>query len=82
LRENLKAVRREIRAVETALEAIGEAPNDTGEGSDVEGGPDFAGAEVDRNGRPQQDRSLQRAGLTQRLSDLLAKKQQWKARPQ
>jgi len=81
LRENLKAVRREIRAVETALEAIDEATQATGEGDDVDGGPDSAEAELDRNGRPQKDRSLQRAGLAQRLSDLLAKKQQWKARP-
>jgi hypothetical protein len=64
----LKALRREVRA----LEALDEATKATGEGGD---------SGKDREpGRPQQDRRLQRAGLVQRLLDLLAKKQQWKAR--
>lgn len=72
-----------MRAVENALEALDEAAEDTPEGGGVAG--EFDAGAGDGNGgdegaRPQQDRSLQRAGLAQRLSDLLAKKQQWKAR--
>ena len=84
LEDNLNALRREIRAVRMAIEAI-----DEGDEKERSTSKDLAtiqqqqpqdsikkGASSGREGPD--DKGLQRAGLAQRLTDLLAKKKQCK----
>lgn len=82
MRANLKAVAREIKAVKAALEGIDEAAEQeareaTEIGSDEAADGPTEGSQEEKPAA--RDDGLQRAGLAQRLEDLLAKKDQWKA---
>ena len=93
LKANLKALRREIRAVKVAIEAIDEgAEKEKRESQDLGMAGPEASTRGNRENDPQapkeagspekvghDDKGLQRAGLAQRLSDLVARREQLKA---
>lgn len=90
LKTDLRALKREIRAVKLAIETIDEGA--TKERQEADGKPPAvpSSSESQPQAKPQagvdskqgnrDDKSLQRAGLAQRLSDLMARKEELKVR--
>ncbi len=84
MRTNLQALTREIRAVRLAIEALDEgAAEEKAEAGDIDEKPPKSNSAsssgtIARSESSHDDKGLQRAGLSQRLSDLKARKKQLK----